>query len=75
MMLGALFDKKMDTVRFIDGRLAICNGCGFAVFSFVFYSGYALGTRRATIFPTCVEIFLAFDFGTTLINEGHGEHH
>ena len=45
MVLGALFDKKMDRVRFIDGKLAICSGCGYAVFGFVVYSAYALGTR------------------------------
>ena len=26
------------------------------------------------LFHLCAEIFLAFDFGTTLINEGHGEY-
>lgn len=74
-MLGALFDKKMNKIRLVDGKSAIWSGCVFAVFFFVIDSSYALGTSSATALDIYVGIFAAFDFGTTLINEGHGMHH
>ncbi|KAI6166709.1 P-loop containing nucleoside triphosphate hydrolase protein, partial [Pisolithus thermaeus] len=54
-MLGTLFDKKIDSIRVVNARAAIWHGCGLGVFFFVIYSAYAL----------------AFDFGTTLINDGN----
>ncbi|KAG6329644.1 hypothetical protein ID866_9445 [Astraeus odoratus] len=54
-VLGGLFDKKMDRIRLTDSRAAVWGGCGLAVLWFILYSVYPL----------------AFDFGTTLINEGH----
>ncbi|KAL4062317.1 P-loop containing nucleoside triphosphate hydrolase protein [Scleroderma yunnanense] len=54
-VLGALFDKKMNSIRVVDGKSAIWNGVSLAILFFVIYASYAL----------------AFDFGTTLINEGH----
>ncbi|KAI5988986.1 ABC transporter transmembrane region-domain-containing protein [Pisolithus albus] len=53
-VLGSLFNKKIDSVRSVNAKAAIWHGCGLGVFFFVIYSAYAL----------------AFDFGTTLINEG-----
>ena len=41
----------------MDNKAAMWHGGGLAVFFFVIYSAYAL----------------AFDFGTTLINEGHAD--
>ncbi|KAI6030747.1 P-loop containing nucleoside triphosphate hydrolase protein [Pisolithus orientalis] len=54
-MLGSLFDKKIGSVRTLNAKSATWHGCGLGVFFFIIYSSYAL----------------AFDFGTTLINEGH----
>ncbi|KAI6041410.1 ste6-like protein [Pisolithus marmoratus] len=54
-VLGALFNKKIDLIRAANSKSAIWNGAGLGVGFFVIYSAYAL----------------AFDFGTTLINEGH----
>ncbi|KAI6166711.1 P-loop containing nucleoside triphosphate hydrolase protein [Pisolithus thermaeus] len=56
-VLGALFDKKIDSIRAANVKSAICSGSGLGLIFFVMYSAYAL----------------AFDFGTTLINEGHGK--
>ncbi|KAI6129641.1 ste6-like protein, partial [Pisolithus croceorrhizus] len=54
-VLSSLFDKKIDSVRTMKAKSAVWHGCGMGVFFFIIYSAYAL----------------AFDFGTTLINEGH----
>ena len=43
MVLGALFDKKMDKIRFVDGKSALWTGSSLAVFFFVIYASYALG--------------------------------
>ena len=44
MVLGALFDKKMNTIRLVDAKVAIANGCSFAFIYFLNYAAYALGT-------------------------------
>ncbi|KAI6117491.1 P-loop containing nucleoside triphosphate hydrolase protein [Pisolithus croceorrhizus] len=54
-VLGSLFDKKIDSIRPVNMKAAIWQGCSLGVFFFVIYSSYAL----------------AFSFGTTLINEGY----
>ncbi|KAI6030746.1 P-loop containing nucleoside triphosphate hydrolase protein [Pisolithus orientalis] len=54
-VLGALFDKKIDLIRTTNVKSAISNGSGLGVCVFVIYAAHAL----------------AFDFGTTLVNEGH----
>jgi ATP-binding cassette subfamily B (MDR/TAP) protein 1 len=55
--LSSLYDKHIDGSRFANSRGAIWQGGGLASFFFVIYCAYAL----------------AFDFGTTLINEGLGK--
>jgi len=55
--LSNLYDKHIEGSRTVDSRAAIWHGGGMATFFFVIYSAYAL----------------AFDFGTTLINEGYGK--
>ncbi|EGO23855.1 hypothetical protein SERLADRAFT_450147 [Serpula lacrymans var. lacrymans S7.9] len=54
-ILSALYDGHIEGSRVVDSKAAIWHGGGLAVFFFVIYSAYAL----------------AFDFGTTLINDGH----
>ncbi|KAI6167605.1 P-loop containing nucleoside triphosphate hydrolase protein [Pisolithus thermaeus] len=54
-VLGSLFDKKIDSIRPVNKKAAIWQGCSLGVFFFVVYASYAL----------------AFSFGTTLINEGY----
>ncbi|KAG1745981.1 P-loop containing nucleoside triphosphate hydrolase protein [Suillus paluster] len=53
--LSSLYDKHIDGSRIVDSKAAIWHGGGLACFFFIIYSAYAL----------------AFDFGTTLINEGY----
>lgn len=55
--LTSLYDKHIDGSRNANSKGAIWNGGGLACFFFVIYCAYAL----------------AFDFGTTLINEGLGK--
>ncbi|KAG1885118.1 P-loop containing nucleoside triphosphate hydrolase protein [Suillus subluteus] len=52
--LSSLYDRHIDGSRIANSRGAIWQGGGLAAFFFVIYCAYAL----------------AFDFGTTLINEG-----
>ncbi|KAG2338495.1 P-loop containing nucleoside triphosphate hydrolase protein [Suillus weaverae] len=52
--LSSLYDKHVNGSRIADSRGAIWHGGGLACFFFIIYCAYAL----------------AFDFGTTLINEG-----
>ncbi|KZT18619.1 P-loop containing nucleoside triphosphate hydrolase protein [Neolentinus lepideus HHB14362 ss-1] len=54
-VLSNLYDKFILDSRKVDLKAATWHGGGLAIFFFVIYSAYAL----------------AFDFGTTLINEGH----
>ncbi|KAJ3876935.1 P-loop containing nucleoside triphosphate hydrolase protein [Lentinula edodes] len=54
-ILASLYDNHIDQSEVVDGKAAIWNGGGLAVFFFVIYSSYGL----------------AFDFGTTLILDGH----
>ncbi|KIJ64522.1 hypothetical protein HYDPIDRAFT_89952 [Hydnomerulius pinastri MD-312] len=54
-VLGRLYDNHISGAQAADGKAAIWHGGGLAIFFFVIYSAYAL----------------AFQFGTTLINEGY----
>lgn len=55
--LTSLYDKHIDGSRIANSKGAIWNGAGLGAFFFVIYSSYAL----------------AFDFGTTLIDEGYAD--
>ncbi|KAF8833816.1 hypothetical protein BDN67DRAFT_985772, partial [Paxillus ammoniavirescens] len=54
--LSGLYDAHVTAARVVDAKGALVNGGGLGFFFFVMYAAYAL----------------AFQFGTTLINEGHG---
>ena len=54
--LSGLYDKNIDISRAIDSKTSVSQGASLGCVFFVVYSAYAL----------------AFDFGTTLINEGYG---
>jgi len=54
--LAELYDTHVDKATGVEITSAIFRGGSFAAFFFVLYSAYGL----------------AFSFGTTLINEGHG---
>ncbi|KAG1804628.1 P-loop containing nucleoside triphosphate hydrolase protein [Suillus subaureus] len=53
-VLSGIYDKNIDVTRIVDTKASIWNGAGLGCLFFVIYAAYAL----------------AFDFGTTLINEG-----
>ncbi|KIK80729.1 hypothetical protein PAXRUDRAFT_833366 [Paxillus rubicundulus Ve08.2h10] len=53
--LSSLYDVHVRAARVVDEKGALFNGGGLGFFFFVIYAAYAL----------------AFQFGTTLINEGH----
>ncbi|KAF7978444.1 hypothetical protein HWV62_632 [Athelia sp. TMB] len=53
--LATLYEGHVDAARRVDSKAAVWQGGGLAVFFFVIYSAYAL----------------SFNFGATLINEGH----
>ncbi|KAF9242534.1 P-loop containing nucleoside triphosphate hydrolase protein [Melanogaster broomeanus] len=53
--LSALYNMHVEAARTVDAKAAAFQGGGLGLFFFVLYSAYAL----------------AFQFGTTLINEGH----
>src|SRR5258705_9215046 len=55
--LSDIYTKHIENARTSEAKAAIWNGGGMAVFYFLIYGVYSL----------------AFYFGTTLINEGHGE--
>jgi ATP-binding cassette subfamily B (MDR/TAP) protein 1 len=55
--LGNIYNTHIEKSEKADRQAALVNGASFAVSLFVVYSAYAL----------------AFSFGTTLINEGHGQ--
>ncbi|KAG2073837.1 P-loop containing nucleoside triphosphate hydrolase protein [Suillus decipiens] len=52
-ILSGIYDKNVDVTRVVDTKTSIWQGVGIGCLFFVVYAGYAL----------------AFDFGTTLINE------
>ena len=56
-VLADLYDTHIEKSKKANTKAAFWRGGGLAVFFFVLYSAYAL----------------AFSFGTTLINEGHGQ--
>ncbi|KAG1825478.1 P-loop containing nucleoside triphosphate hydrolase protein [Suillus subaureus] len=53
-IMSGIYDKNVDVTRVVDTKGSIWQGVGLGCLFFVNYAGYAL----------------AFDFGTTLINEG-----
>ncbi|KAG2160205.1 P-loop containing nucleoside triphosphate hydrolase protein [Suillus bovinus] len=53
-IFSGIYDKNVDVTRIVDIKASIWQGVGLGCLFFVNYAGYAL----------------AFDFGTTLINEG-----
>lgn len=55
-VLSGIYDKNIDVTRVVNAKASISQGVGLGCLFFVNYAGYAL----------------AFDFGTTLINEGQG---
>ncbi|KZV67726.1 P-loop containing nucleoside triphosphate hydrolase protein [Peniophora sp. CONT] len=55
--LSKLYDVSVSKAFTVDNKAAMWHGGGLAVFFFVIYSAYAL----------------AFDYGTTLINQGHAD--
>jgi ATP-binding cassette subfamily B (MDR/TAP) protein 1 len=55
--LADVYDMHINKSEKVEGTAAAWRGVGFAIFIFVIYSAYSL----------------AFSFGTTLINEGHGQ--
>jgi ATP-binding cassette subfamily B (MDR/TAP) protein 1 len=55
--LATLYDMHVDKSIKVEITSAVFRGGSFATFFFVLYSAYGL----------------AFSFGTTLINEGHGK--
>jgi ATP-binding cassette subfamily B (MDR/TAP) protein 1 len=56
-VLADLYDTHIEKCKKVNTTAAFWKGGAFAVFFFILYSAYAL----------------AFSFGTTLINEGHGQ--
>ncbi|KIK97939.1 hypothetical protein PAXRUDRAFT_807077 [Paxillus rubicundulus Ve08.2h10] len=54
-ILSGLYDVHVTEARIIDAKGALVHGGGLGIFTFAIYAGYAL----------------AFQFGTTLINENH----
>ncbi|KAG1732478.1 P-loop containing nucleoside triphosphate hydrolase protein [Suillus lakei] len=56
-VLSGIYDKNIDVTRVVDARASIWQGAGLGCLFFVIYAAYAL----------------AFDFGTTLINEGQAD--
>ena len=56
--LAKIYETNIDKSLKVDGKGAVWNGFGLAFFFFIIYSGYGL----------------AFSFGTTLLNEGHGQY-
>lgn len=55
--LANIYDTHIAKSHKVDRKAAIFHGGGLAAFFFIIYSSYAL----------------AFSFGTTLINQGHGK--
>ncbi|KAG1908571.1 P-loop containing nucleoside triphosphate hydrolase protein [Suillus fuscotomentosus] len=53
-VLSGIYDKNIDVTRVVNAKASISQGVGLGCLFFVNYAGYAL----------------AFEFGTTLINEG-----
>ncbi|KAI0050297.1 P-loop containing nucleoside triphosphate hydrolase protein [Auriscalpium vulgare] len=54
-ILGELYDVSINKARIVDAKAAVWHGGGLGCFFFAIYAAYGL----------------AFDFGTTLINQGH----
>lgn len=55
-VLSGIYDTNVDASRVVDTKASIWQGAGLGCLFFVIYAAYSL----------------AFDFGTTLINEGQG---
>jgi ATP-binding cassette subfamily B (MDR/TAP) protein 1 len=56
-ILSELYDKSIEVSRVADSKASIYQGGGVGLIFFVVFILYAL----------------AFEFGTTLINDGHGQ--
>ena len=56
-ILADIYDTHINQSKAADAKAAVTSGAGMATFFFILYSSYGL----------------AFSFGTTLINEGHGK--
>ncbi|THU88633.1 P-loop containing nucleoside triphosphate hydrolase protein [Dendrothele bispora CBS 962.96] len=54
-ILSGLYDQRIDEAEKVDHKAAVVHGLGLSVFFFVIYGSYGL----------------AFNFGTTLIIQGH----
>lgn len=72
--LSGLYNGHVNKSLEVDMKAAVWHGGGLAVFFFVIYGAYGLGKRiqphfnyRASLTPLA-----AFNFGTTLLNRGHG---
>lgn len=74
-ILTSLYDGHIQKARAVDVKSAISNGIGMGFFFFIITSAYALGTRSRHGCHFTTNSILAFQFGTTLINDGHGELH
>ncbi|KAH9849517.1 P-loop containing nucleoside triphosphate hydrolase protein [Lenzites betulinus] len=56
-ILADLYDVRVEKSRLVDLKAAVWQGAGLSFFFFVIYGAYGL----------------AFNFGTTLINQGHAQ--
>lgn len=72
-ILSRLYDVHIQSARLVDAKAAIFHGGGLGVFFFVIYAGYALGTRSPRPAYFFTNSFLAFQYGTTLIDQGRGK--
>ncbi|KIK26705.1 hypothetical protein PISMIDRAFT_244668 [Pisolithus microcarpus 441] len=57
-VLGSLFSEKIDSVRTMNVKSAVWNGCGMGVFFFIIYSAYALGTSLHMLPFSCHDVIL-----------------
>ena len=72
--LATMYDVHVNKSLVVELKSALWNGGGLGFFFFVIYGAYGLGKRiqphlnyRASLTP-----LTAFNFGTTLLNRGHG---
>ena len=77
-VLSRLYDVNITKSKEADLTAAAWHGGGLAIFFFVIYSSYALCESTAidrAARPLTYSRRIAFNFGTTLINQGHGMAH
>ena len=72
-ILASLYEVSVKNAFEVDSKASVWHGGGLACLFFIVYCSYALGQCLPASAFTCAEvhIYLAFSFGTTLINEGH----